>query len=182
MCRASWISLSRSLRESSWAGSLTCEVALDEAELEGLAELEGGDVEAALDEAELEAALDEAELEGLAELEGGDVEAALDEAELEAAPSDWRKYEVVYFVTLFTIWLQFIMSRDEVSLSCFLMRSFLVTSSFILIFLLILIFSSSSFLSFITSSTCSSLLTSSSLLLILFFSSATRSVAECSFR
>ena len=90
MCRASWISLSRSLRESSWAwaGSLTCEVALDEAELEGLAELEGGDVEAALDEAELEAALDEAELEGLAELEGGDVEAALDEAELEAAPSD----------------------------------------------------------------------------------------------
>ena len=63
MCRASWISLSRSLRESSWAGSLTCEVALDEAELEGLAELEGGDVEAALDEAELEAALDGAELE-----------------------------------------------------------------------------------------------------------------------
>ena len=62
MCRASWISFSRSLRESSWAGSLTCE-----------------------------AALDEAELEGLAELEGGDVEAALDEAELEAAPSDWRK-------------------------------------------------------------------------------------------
>ena len=72
MCRASWISFSRSLRESSWAGSLTCEAALDEAELEGLAELEGGDVEAALDEAKLE---------GLAELEGGVVKAL----------GDWRK-------------------------------------------------------------------------------------------
>ena len=146
MCRASWISLSRSLRESSWAwaGSLTSEVALDEAELEGLAELEGGDVEA-----------------------------ALDEAELEAAPSDWRKYEVVYLVTLFTIWLQFILSRDEVSLSCFFIRFFFISSSFIIIFLLILIFNSSA---------CSLLLTSSSLLLILFFSSFTRSVAECFFR
>lgn len=68
MCRASWISFS----SSSWAGGLTCEAALEEAEGEDEAEDEGEVEDEVEDEVELEG---EAELDGEAELEGGDVEA-----------------------------------------------------------------------------------------------------------